>query len=909
MVIGLGLGGVYALLSQGLVLIYRGSGVVNLAQGAIGYLAAIVFYEVSVVHRLPTALAVVISIGLSMLVGVLIQLLVMRPMRKTSSLVRLLATLGLMLTIENLIDWRTNENSYVLRQWIPHGAFRLSGGVAVGTDRVVIFVIAVGITGVLWLVYGRTRFGLITSAAAEDEDSATALGHSPQRIAAINWMAGSAFAGLAGILVAPIVGLAPSVITLLVIPALACALVGGFRSFPLTLLGALAIGVIQSELALYSTFPGWSESVPFLLIIGVLFLRGRPLPVRRYVVERLPLIGSGQYKLWKLSPFVVVAIAGMSLVPGRWQSAMTLSLIGILLCLSLVVVTGLAGQVSLCQMGFAGMAAWAAGRLTADYGVPFVVAIAVGGLFMIPVGLLVGVPALRTRGVNLAIATFGVATVFDSLVFTNPALTGGFGGTNSGEPSIFGWSVYSNRYPWRYLLVALVLATLGAFAVANLRRSAPGRRLIAVRSDERAAASLGIGVFASKLYAFVVSAVLAGVGGVLLAFQNPNIVFSSFSSTQSLFLVMYIVLAGIGMTSGAVLGGMQMAGGVIAFAAVSWFHGSALYQAISGMLLVMVLVINPDGLIPGHIRQFLAVRNRVRRVRGESPIAQTHSPQRHAVSSSVVAVESVAKKDRSDTPAVTVEGLSVRFGGVAALTDVSLTAFPGEVLGLIGPNGAGKTTMLDALSGFISNYDGTISIGGRVVDRESPATRSSLGLRRTFQSVGLFEDLTVYENLLVACEPHRATNYLSCFVRPSASRLTETAEAAIEEFQLWEDLQRRPSELPYGRRRLAGIAQAVAVPVDVLLLDEPAAGLDSAESRELGNVIRGFADRRNAAVILVEHDFDLVMALCDRLIVLDFGEVIAEGPPAVVNRSSRVRTAYLGEVTAESERGSQVGIA
>jgi ABC-type branched-subunit amino acid transport system ATPase component/branched-subunit amino acid ABC-type transport system permease component len=897
LLIGLGLGGIYALLSQGLVLIYRGSGVLNLAQGAVAYLGATIYYELQVAHGLPTAVAVTVAIVGSAVVGVLIQQLVMRPMRRSSALTKLLATLGLMLVIENMIQWITHQDHRFVDPFLPHGSLTFPGDIVVGTDRVVIFAIACVISAVLWLAYSKTRFGLITSAAAEDEDSAAALGHSANLIATVNWAAGSALAGLAGVLVAPIVGLTPNTLTFLVVPALACALCGGFRSFPLTLAGACAIGVIQSEVARYTTFSGWADSVPFMLIIVLMYVRGKPLPLRRHVVERLPMIGTGRYRIGTVLALAVVAGLLTALVSKSWQLALTTSFIGILFCLSVVVVTGLAGQLSLCQLGFAGFAAWATGRMTANFGLPFTGALLIGGLLMIPIGLVVGIPALRMRGVSLAIVTFGLALVFERMIFSNPGLTGGFAGTNVGEPTLFGWSVYSNEHPFRYAMVALFFAVLGGLGVANLRRSATGRRLIAVRSNERAAASLGIRVLTTKLYAFSFSAVLAGLGGVLLAYQNPNILFANFSAMQSLYLVMYTVLAGVGLVSGGVVGGMLLAGGVVGYAAITLFHSSTLYQAIAGALLVVTMIVNPDGTVLGQVRRFGAMRLRREQRRADHDVDQR--TERDAGATAIAAAGGVAPLGppvADGAPVASVDGLSVRFGGVVALDNVSFDLHPGEIVGLIGPNGAGKTTVLDALSGFNRNYAGSITVMGRVVDKDHASERAGSGLRRTFQSIELFDDLSVYENLLVASERHRLRGYVMDIARPTRAALPVEVEALVEEFSLREVLRRRPGELPYGQRRLVGIAQAAAVPCSVLMLDEPAAGLDSAESLELAEVIRQFAKTRGAAVLLVEHDFEMVMGLCDRIVVLDFGEVIATGTPAEIRANDRVRAAYLGEV-------------
>jgi sulfate-transporting ATPase len=244
-----------------------------------------------------------------------------------------------------------------------------------------------------------------------------------------------------------------------------------------------------------------------------------------------------------------------------------------------------------------------------------------------------------------------------------------------------------------------------------------------------------------------------------------------------------------------------------------------------------------------------------------------------------------------------ISGLGVRFGGVVALDGVSLSVSAGEVVGLIGPNGAGKTALIDAATGMTSRYSGRVLLNGEPLEGLSPSRRARRGLGRSFQSPELFEDLTVIDNLRAASDRPRWHHYVTDLVAPTKPQLPVAVVAAIQEFDLEADLGRKPTELAFGTRRLVGIARAVAYQPSVLLLDEPASGLDDRERKELTILLRKLADEWGFAILLVEHDMNVIMAVCDRVTVLNFGKTIAAGTPGEISEDSAVVEAYLGVVS------------
>jgi ABC-type branched-subunit amino acid transport system ATPase component/branched-subunit amino acid ABC-type transport system permease component len=900
-ILGLGSGALYAFGAQGLVLVYRTSGVLNFANGAIGIAVAYIYFELTQYHHWSFWPAFVVSVATAFIFGMLWHLIVMRQLRHRSGLVRVVATLGLLIGIQGTAGNIYHANVYLVKSELPTHVWHLTDSIVVTSDRVYLLALIVALTAVLWAVYRYTIFGIGTSAVSENTRVAASLGWSFDLIAAVNWGLGCALVGTASILLVPIISLSNANITSLLLTTVAAALIGNFRSFWGTLAGGLGIGLIDAELGYYSQHWGtWSSglaaSVPFFLILIMLVVRGRSLPLRDYFLERNPLVGSGRIRpVIAIGTFVGMFIL-MIFVNASWANAFASTLSGAVILLSLVVVLGYAGQISLAQGAFAGFGCYVAAEAVANGHLGFIPGLILGVLAAIPVGLLFGLPAVRTRGINLAIITLGLGSAIEFMLFDNLVYTSATG-LNVGSANLFGWDIDAIYHPQRWACFCLVMLALAMWGVANLRRGRTGRRLLAVRNNERAAAALGINVRSAKLYAFSLGAGIAALGGVLTYFAQPSVVMSTISNSASPTDVAQSVIGGVGFITGPFLGAQLSPGGIGQQLLNDIFSSSVAnyLQTFSGVLLLLTILLAPDGTAELNLRQWRAQARSKRSI----VMKRIFRPEDEA---RPVDLDSSGELERVAPKGLVVQDITVRYGGVVACNSVSLAIAPGQVVGLIGPNGAGKTSLIDAIAGFVRPAGGSITFDGKDITATSPMQRSRIGLSRTFQSLELYSDMTVLDNLRTAFEPQDAMSAFTDLFWPRTPPIPATAAAAIREFDLEPHLHTLVENLSYGHRRLLAAARAVAASPSVLLLDECAAGLSEAQSQELATLVRRLADVWGMGILVIEHDVNFVMNICDEIVVLDFGRKIAHGTPAEVRSNPAVIAAYLGEP--EDETGA-----
>jgi sulfate-transporting ATPase len=881
-VIGLGAGSLYAIAAIGLVLVYRGSKVVNFAQGAMGMMAAYVFYELHQNWHLSVVIAIPAGLLVSGALGAAFYFLEIRQLKGASNLIKIVATLALFVIAQEVITLMFGAQPRTVNSSLPTSSVTIFGA-AIGEDRLWIFCIVIVLTVALWAIYKYTTFGLATTAVAENPTAAATLAISPDAVAAANWAIGAALGGLAAILLVPITTLSATNLSLIVVPILAAAVIGGFSSFPITTIAGLGLGVAQSEVTRYVSSPGWDTAVPFIAVTVILYFRGRRVAGRGEFFGKLPSVGSG-----RVAPYLLALGAGGTLLciwvvfPYDWLVALEYQLIFAIIMMSLVVVTGYGGQISLAQVAFAGLGGLIAAWLYSSYHVDFLVALLAGVVAVIPATVVIALAGVRTRGVALAIVTLGLAFSLEAVIFTNQQYTGGVQGFNTDNPHFLGIPVGGLEYPARFATLSLVVLIVVGLGVANLRRGRAGRRLIAVRTNERAAAAMGISVAGAKLYAFVLGGMIAAIGGVLLCFFLPTPDFTNFVGINSVTFAESTVLGGVGH-----LGGPLLASGyqpnTIGTQIFAFMGGNvATWLAIAGAAALLIMLPTfPDGVVAQMekrgARLLQPLRDRLRR---------RHGPDLHALTR--------RQAESRVRTTLRLEDVSVAFGGTVALDQLSLEVRSGEVVGLIGPNGAGKTTAIDAVTGFVRPSAGSVFLRETDITAWGPERRARAGLSRSFQSLELFDDLSVLENMQAASDARDRLAYASDLVHPGQGSLSPLAVEAIRAFGLEGSLTTHAGHLSFAQRRLLGVARALAVGASILLLDEPASGLGHVDAMALSDTIVTWAKKHDIGVLLIEHNVDMVLRTCDRIVALDFGQVIGTGTPDEIRNDPMVVDAYLG---------------
>ncbi len=887
------LGGLSALLALGLALVYRAHRILNFAQGDLGAAPASLAVLLVVTSGASWLVAFAAGLATAVVLGVLVEVLVIRRFFRAPRLVLSVATIGLAQVLAGI--------GLLLPGWfgvqLPPQSFPAPIDVSFtveplrfgGNDVVALIVIPLAFLGIA--VFLRTRLGLAMRACADDVDRAALVGIPVRRVHSVVWAIAALLAFLAVFLRAGIVGLSLGTVLgpSLLLPALAAAVIGRMERLPTIAAAAIALGIVEQ-----SVIWGWnqpSDVYPVLFVVVVVAvwltpagagLRSRLEPSTwRAVREPRPVPGElarlPEVRITRALLLSVVVVA-LALVPVVFTESRTnlaaVALVYGIIALSLVVLTGWAGEISLGQMAFVAVGAAVGASLTARLGWDLALGLLGAGIIGGGLAALIGLPVLRRRGLTLAVITlaFGLATtawLLSPRIFGEGTRFDWLPPPRVERPQLFG--VIDVDTESRYYLLCLVALALVIVAVVGVRRSRTGRALIAIRENDRAASAFGVNPRTTTLQAFAMSGFLAAFAGALFVHQQNGLQLDSYSAGESLVVFTMVVVGGLGSVPGALLGALFVRG-VTWWLPVDW----QILATGAGMLVVLLVFRGGLGAALADARDALLRVVAVRR--GISVPALTGTvetrPDRPPPASA----------QAPDDGLLRVRALSVEHDGVPVLEGIDLDADAGEIVALLGTNGSGKSTLLDAIAGVHRPSAGLVSIDGVDTTRTRAEHVVALGLAEAPAEHGVFPTLSVRENLRLA----------TWRVRDRAASRAALADALDLFPRLEERATQRAGDLSGGEQHMLTLAMALVAAPRLLLVDELALGLSPEATRRVYDRLRSLRDS-GVAVVVVEQSIDHAVELADRAVFLDHGTVVYRGTPAgLLERPDLVRATFLG---------------
>ena len=925
LLVGLVTGLTYAAFAAGFVLIYRSTGVLNFAHGEMGAFGLAVFVLLLVNYDVNWWFAFVLAVAACALAGAVVELVVVRRLFDSPRLVLLIATIGvgqiLLLARISWIPDITAGGSIPTAfdvTWEPTDDLRLQA-----REFTVLLVVPILIAA-LGLFLTRTRFGLAVRASASNPDTARVFGTSPRRVSTIVWAISGAFAAATAILIAPLNGTQSALVDdtgqalaeVLLLRVLIVSLLARMRSLPGVLGAGVAVGVVEKVVRdnVATTNQTIVDLFMFLaVLVVVLWLarsqrdesgwslspRVRPVPERLrriWWVRHLNHIGFVVlFGALVLLPLVVTTNAGLF----TW----TVILLWAMVALSLTILTGWSGQLSLGQFAFVGVGGLTTVALSSGHDLPvpldlfelsvelpWGLAMLGGTVTGITFALLVGIPALRVRGLFLAVATLAFAVASARWLLVQDVFTGGTTIPRPARPpSIFGIDFGASRANLYYLCLGSLAAM--SWIASRIRASGVGRTFIAVRDNEEMAAASTVAPARVKLAAFAVSGGMAAFAGGLLVSVVPSLEPSTtFAAVESIQVVVIAIIGGLGSIAGPILGSLWVRG-LPEVTPDELLDLQRLFTSNIGLLVLLMY-------FPGGLLQIVYTLRDKLLDRAEDRLADTEVASTSGSTTPTARSRGQRAPVPDGVPALAATDIRVRFGGNVAVDGVTFSVAPGELVGLIGTNGAGKSTLLNAISGFVPST-GTVEVHGTDITSLDAAGRHRVGLGRGFQAARLYPDLTVREGLQVALEARRRSPFVASMLGVPPSPARERAKRAeadeiIDYLGLGRYADQATGNLSTGTRRIVELGSLLAVDAQVLLLDEPTGGVAQRETEAFGPLIKRIQAELDAAVVVIEHDMPLVMSISDRVYCLESGIVIAEGPPEQVRQDDAVIASYLG---------------
>lgn len=918
---GLAGGSTYALLALGLVLIHNSSRILNAAQGEIGAFATFLVAGLAISHDWPWPFAVVLGIA----AGGLLSLGTARVLLNRTSGGRLPPLVGTiaLLSLLVIVEARYLGGAREFPSPLTGTGITIGGLVLTPTRLLVIGTVALT-SVVMWALIERTSLGLAIRAGADNRVAATVVGLDPKRVELLTWLLAGVLGAMAGILLGwNNQSIAPGYLTVALPQAFTAAILGGMRSAPGAIVGGLAIGVIESLARKYlGSVPGSPEAIVFAILFLVLLVRPQGIFSRKarrlstegneslvaldalVAIPRRPVLSQRTLGAVPLSVTVVAAVAAAVLIaePDAYKLAI-LPIFGIL-ALSLNGLIATTGQVSLGHVGLFGLGSFGTAVAATTWGLPFPLALLAGPLVGALVALVLGVAALRVGGLHLSVLTLAFTVMLGAYIFPMSFFSRGGAGISVSREQLVGLDLTNES-----VFLAFTIVALGVIWIADRRAlgSPFGRAAIALRENEVAAAARGVHAPVIKVLAFTLSGAGAGLAGALFAYRQGIVVSSAFPLGMTFSLVLYVVLGGLGSRLGVVI--------ITALFTWTTFYGSSGssdFLVLGGAGLVVLTVGRyPKGL-GGLLRLSVGRLALARRGSGTAQSGEVDEVNfLHAPSDSVGRADHGADRRQNllvrmpdgatwEPSLLGARELSISFGSLPALADVSLDVGPGEIVGVIGPNGAGKTTLFNLLSGFSTPDHGEVWFAGHRIDHLSAASRAEWGMARTFQQGGLWLSETVLGNLLMAQHLHVRPASVIGFIAMGANqwglewRRRQVAEQVLDILGLANLRDQPVGTLSYGTRKLLELGCALLTRPRILLLDEPAAGMSEDEVNWLAGVISGIRRELDVAVLVIEHHVPLVRQVADRVYVLNFGHVLASGFPDEVTANPAVIEAYLG---------------